>query len=94
MKKKNRSQEGKEDLCSRLSKIQGQVKGIANMIEEERYCIDILNQIAAARGALNRVSLQIMEEHIGSCFVNALREKEGQEEEVIEELLDVFRRFL
>ena len=62
----------KEALVKRLHRIEGQVRGIERMVEEERYCIDILTQIAAATTALERVAFKILDEHVSHCVSGAL----------------------
>ena len=57
----------KDALLRRLRKIEGQVRGIERMVEEERYCVDVLDQIAAARTALERVGLRLLESHARHC---------------------------
>lgn len=81
----------KVDLKLRLKKVAGQINGIDKMIDEGRYCVDVVQQILAARAALNRVSLIILESHAKSCVVTAI--KENHAEESIEELMDVFKQF-
>lgn len=81
----------KIDLKLRLKKVAGQINGIDKMIDEGRYCVDVVQQILAARAALNRVSLIILESHAKSCVVTAI--KENRAEESIEELMDVFKQF-
>jgi len=66
----------KQAQLSRLARIEGQVRGIARMVEEETYCIDVLTQVSAATQALNSVSLVLLEEHIGHCVVDAARESD------------------
>ena len=61
----------KQSLLKRLGRIEGQVRGIARMVDEEKYCIDILTQISAINAALHKVSLGLVEEHIGHCVVGA-----------------------
>jgi DNA-binding FrmR family transcriptional regulator len=68
----------KEALAKRLKRIEGQVRGLQSMIEEERYCIDILTQISAARAALDGVALGVMEDHVRHCV------REGGDEKVTE----------
>ena len=63
---------GKDALLKRLRRIEGQVRGIERMLEEERYCIDILTQISAATTALDSVALKILGEHVQSCVAGAL----------------------
>ena len=71
----------KEDYHKRLRRIEGQVRGIARMVEEDTYCIDILTQVSAVTKALHAVSLGLLEDHIGHCVVNAAQSSptEGQE---------------
>ncbi|HHW40806.1 MAG TPA: metal-sensitive transcriptional regulator [Syntrophomonadaceae bacterium] len=82
----------KDDLLQRLRKIEGQIRGIQRMIEEGRYCIDVLTQLAAARQGLNRVGMLILDRHIKGCVVNAIRS--GEEERAVEELNQVLLRFI
>lgn len=82
----------KDDLLRRLRKIEGQVRGLQRMIEEGRYCIDVLTQLAAARQGLNRVGMLILDRHIKGCVVNAIRS--GEEERAVEELNQVLLRFI
>lgn len=83
----------KDDLLHRLRKIEGQVKGLQRMVEEEKYCVDLLVQIAAARAALNSVGVIVFEHHTRGCVRHAL-ESGSEVEEKIEELVDVLRRFI
>jgi DNA-binding FrmR family transcriptional regulator len=64
----------KEAYLRRLKRIEGQVRGIARMVDEDKYCIDILTQVAAVTKALHAVSLGLVEEHIGHCVVGAASE--------------------
>lgn len=64
----------KDAYLRRLKRIEGQVRGIARMVEEDKYCIDILTQVSAATKALHAVSLGLVEEHIGHCVVGAASE--------------------
>jgi len=84
--------ESKEDLKKRLKKIEGQIKGIQKMVENEKYCVDILVQIAAVKGALNQVGLILLEEHTKGCVVRALNTE--RQEDIIEELIQVISRFI
>ncbi|WP_312199633.1 metal-sensitive transcriptional regulator [Anaerospora hongkongensis] len=81
----------KQELKLRLKKISGQINGIDKMIEDGRYCVDILQQLTAARAAMNQVSLLILESHTKSCVVNAI--KEDRADDAIGELIDVVRKF-
>ena len=64
--------ENKPRLLNRLSRIEGQVRGISRMVEEDRYCIDILTQLQAARAALARVETEILKDHLGHCIEGAI----------------------
>jgi len=66
----------KDDYLRRLKRIEGQVRGIARMVEDDTYCIDILTQVSAVTRALQAVSLGLLEDHIGHCVVNAARESD------------------
>jgi len=86
--------EQKDKLLGRLARIEGQVRGVARMVEEDRYCIDILTQLAAADTALERVALAILDDHVRHCVAGALASGEaGEAETKIAELLDAVRRF-
>lgn len=82
----------KTDLLLRLKRIEGQVRGIQKMIEEDRYCVDILVQLTASKNALQRVAFPLLEEHTRGCVVDAVANK-CNEQEKIEELMVVFRQF-
>jgi DNA-binding FrmR family transcriptional regulator len=78
----------------RLRKIEGQVRGISRMVEEERYCVDILTQVRAARAALKRVEDAIVREHLEHCVAQAIRSDDAAEQRAkLDELLDVLGRF-
>lgn len=62
----------KDELQERLARIEGQVKGISRMIEDERYCIDVLTQINAVRAALDKVALGLLDDHVRHCLVTGL----------------------
>jgi DNA-binding FrmR family transcriptional regulator len=62
----------KPKLLNRLNRIEGQVRGVARMVEEGRYCIDILTQIQAARAALARVEIELLRDHLGHCIEGAI----------------------
>ena len=66
----------KEAYLKRLRRIEGQVRGIARLVEEDKYCIDILTQVAAVNKALHAVSMGLLEEHIAHCVVGAARESQ------------------
>ena len=84
-------QEDKEKLLKRLARIEGQVRGVAKMVEEERYCIDVLTQIGAIQAALDKVALGLLDEHTRHCVVEA----EGEERvEKVDELMAALGRFV
>jgi DNA-binding FrmR family transcriptional regulator len=82
----------RDDLLRRLRRIEGQVRGIQRMIEEDRYCVDILVQISAVKNALHQVGLSILESHTRGCVADALRNQD-QGEKKIDELMEVIRQF-
>ena len=82
----------KEDALKRLKKIEGQLKGIQKMVEEERYCIDIINQITAVHNALDSVGIKVMQRHIESCVADAIRSRDGKAK--ITELMETVERFI
>lgn len=84
--------EHREELLARLRRIEGQVRGLQRMIENDRYCIDILTQMSAVQAALNRVGLTILSGHTKSCVTAAARH--GDEDAKIEELMAVIKRFI
>lgn len=84
----------KKEVLNRLKRIEGQVQGIQRMVEEEKYCVDILLQVSAVQGALEQVSKRLLGRHIESCVADAFASGDDrQRERKIEELLDVFSRF-
>jgi len=79
-------------LLRRLSRIEGQVRGIGRMIEREEYCVDILQQTAALRAAIDAVSIMVLEDHVQGCIRTAA--ERGEADRYVEEVLDVVRRTL
>jgi DNA-binding FrmR family transcriptional regulator len=77
-------------LVRRLSRIEGQVRGIARMIEREEYCVDILQQTAALRAAVDALSILILEDHVQGCVRTAA--ERGEADRYVDEVLDVVRR--
>ena len=71
--------ENKPRLLNRLNRIAGQVKGVAKMVEEDRYCIDILTQIQAIRAALSKVETELLKDHIGHCVHGAFASGDAKE---------------
>jgi DNA-binding FrmR family transcriptional regulator len=86
-----RDEKEKAQLLSRLKRIEGQVRGIQKMIEEDRYCVDILVQVSAINAALKKVGLHLLERHTQHCVRDAI--ETGSGEEAIEELMKVFEQF-
>ena len=80
----------KDALLTRMRRIEGQAKGIQKMLEEGRYCIDIVQQLNAISSAADEVSLRILQSHIEGCVTDAIREQRG--EEYIEELMTTIRK--
>jgi DNA-binding FrmR family transcriptional regulator len=84
----------KKALVKRLHRIEGQVRGIERMVEDERYCIDILTQIAAATTALESVAFRILDEHVNHCVAGALESGDAEvAAEKSRELLEAVHRF-
>lgn len=82
----------KEAALARLKKIEGQVRGIEQMVNKEKYCIDIITQINAVRRALEQVALIVMKRHLESCVIDAIKTKGGEDK--IEELIETVDRFI
>jgi CsoR family transcriptional regulator, copper-sensing transcriptional repressor len=84
----------KEQLLKRLSRVEGQVRGISRMIDDDRYCIDILTQLGAVSTALEAVALKVLEEHVQHCVAGALASGDPDAaEEKSRELLEAVQRF-
>jgi DNA-binding FrmR family transcriptional regulator len=79
----------KEQLRKRLARIEGQVRGVGRMVDEERYCIDVLNQIQAIEAALDKVALGLLDEHARSCVANA-----PDQPEKMAEMMEAVGRFM
>ena len=67
----------KQTLLKRLNRVEGQVRGVAQMIQNDRYCVDVLTQVAAIQSALDAVALQLLEDHTRGCVADAVREDRG-----------------
>ncbi|MBI4283728.1 MAG: metal-sensitive transcriptional regulator [Chloroflexi bacterium] len=80
----------KPSLLTRMKRIEGQARGIQRMIEEDRYCIDIVQQLTALSSAVDEVSLLILQGHIEGCVASAIREQHGEEH--IKELVETLRK--
>jgi DNA-binding FrmR family transcriptional regulator len=84
----------KEALVKRLHRIEGQVRGIERMVEEDRYCVDILTQIGAATTALESLGFRILDDHVKHCVAGALASGDAEEADAkAAELLDAVHRF-
>jgi CsoR family transcriptional regulator, copper-sensing transcriptional repressor len=81
----------KEELINRLRRISGQVGGVERMVDEERYCIDILTQVAAIQAALDKVSLALLDDHARHCVVDATEENR---EEMTDEMMGAVGRLI
>jgi DNA-binding FrmR family transcriptional regulator len=90
-RKSHHSLKVKENLTSRLNRIEGQIRGVKGMIEKDAYCDDVLNQIAAIQSALNSVGKILLEGHMKSCVVERLEEGD---KEVIDELLKTIGKLM
>lgn len=89
VKKKKRPEDELKALMNRLNRIEGQVRGIRNMLNEDAYCTDVLIQVAAVNAALNSFSRTLLESHLRSCVAENIR---NGNDEVIEELMELLRR--
>jgi len=83
--------DARKKIIQRLKRIEGQIRGIQKMIEDEKYCIDVLTQVAAARAALDKVGMIIFEEHSQSCLIKAL---ENHDKAAMEDLMAALKRFM
>ena len=90
-KVKKRSCEEHKDLIHRLSRIEGQVRGIRGMVERDAYCTDILVQSAAVSAAISSFNRQLLENHIKTCVVDDMK---AGKEETVEELLSILQKFM
>ena len=90
-KTRRRTPEEYKRLCNRLSRIEGQIRGIRRMLDESAYCPDILTQAAAANAALNAFSRELLSQHIRSCVVNDLQ---NGKDETVDELLDTMQKLM
>lgn len=90
-RKKHREDAEYKDLVTRLNRIEGQVRGVKKMVEEERYCVDILTQVTAIQAALNAFNKKLLNDHIRSCVIEDIKQdKEG----AIDELCDTIQKLM
>ena len=81
----------KDDLVRRLNRVEGQVRGIGKMLDDDRYCVDILTQVAAVQSALDALARKVLEHHLHGCVKQAIRSGDG--DAAIAEALEVIRKF-
>ncbi|MGB7117767.1 MAG: metal-sensitive transcriptional regulator [Anaerolineales bacterium] len=80
-----------ENALRRLKNVEGHIRGIERMVEEDTYCIDVINQIQAVQAALSKINTMILNEHLNSCLITAVRgENVDERERVLKEIADVF----
>lgn len=91
LKKKLRSSEELRSLKNRLSRIEGQVRGLQNMLDDNAYCTDIMTQVSAAQSALKSFNIKLMESHLSSCVINDIR---NGDDEVIADLLETIKKLI
>ncbi len=84
----------RDELLARLRRIEGQIRGLQRMIEEDRYCIDVLTQISSANRALQGVATNMLDDHVRHCVRNAIDEGPETADERIDEALDVIHRLI
>jgi len=84
----------KDDHLKRLRRIEGQVRGLQRMIEEDKYCIDILTQVSAATKALQSVALGLLEDHMSHCLVEAARAGGAEQDAKVKEASDAIARLV
>ena len=90
-RKKERSEQEYKDLINRLSRIEGQIRGIKRMLDEDCYCPDIITQVAAANAALNSFNKVLLANHIKTCVADDIR---AGKDETIDELLNTLQRLM
>lgn len=91
MKHTPRSPELKQNVARRINRIVGQLAGISAMVEDDRYCGDVLTQLAAVESAVKSVSRIVMQDHLETCVVDRIQEGDV---EVVDEVMDLFKKFM
>ncbi|HET7579086.1 MAG TPA: metal-sensing transcriptional repressor [Bacillales bacterium] len=86
-----RSDTEKKQLVNRLKRVEGQVRGLQKMVEEDRYCVDVLVQVSAINAALKKVGYSLLERHTKTCVSDAIRSGDGDDQ--IQELMKVIQQF-
>lgn len=86
--------EDKQKLVARLKRVEGQVRGVMRMVEDETYCIDVMHQVAAVQGALSEVSKQLLSRHLDTCVRESMESKsKAHRDRVLLELEELFARY-
>ncbi len=88
-KKKERSEKEMKDMLNRLRRIEGQVRGVEKMVEQDAYCVDVLTQVSAITAALNSFNRVLLADHIRTCVANDIRQGK---DETIDELVDILKK--
>lgn len=91
IKHKHRQEEEKKKLKTRLKRIEGQVRGISAMLDDDRYCVDILTQVMAVQAALNSFNKELLARHIKSCVVDDIK---NDNEEAVDELCELLKKLM
>lgn len=91
MKKKHRDEEELRKLMNRLNRVEGQVRGVKKMLEEEQYCVDILTQVSAIQAALNAFNKELLSSHIHSCVVEEIQKGNT---DVVDELCESIKKLM
>lgn len=86
-----RSENEKQQIKNRLRRIEGQIRGLEKMVEDDRYCVDVLIQISAVQAALKKVGFTLLERHAKTCVASSIKEDSGKE--MIDELMKVIQQY-
>jgi len=86
-------QSEQQALVVRLNRIEGQIRGIRRMVQEPRLCVEILQQLAAAEAALNRISFAVFRYHVDTCVTDGVTKGDVEQKKQLSELVDIFDRF-
>jgi CsoR family transcriptional regulator, copper-sensing transcriptional repressor len=86
--------DGKQQKIARLKRIEGQIRGLINMVDEDRYCVDILTQISSVQQALRAVGRELLRDHLKHCATDAIRQGGGAAETACDELIDLMYKNL
>ena len=80
-----------QDNLRRLKTVEGHIRGVHKMVEEDAYCIDVIRQIHAIQSALSKISINILDNHLNSCLISAVRgDDQVEQDRVLKEIIDVF----